>query len=161
MIKPGIVRVNDVPQIQPTFRGLGPEWAGKVQHDGGVGTSPDTAGDSQQIRAGIIVRAGPDEHLLGFLPLLRMDAGGDIVHLLSALHLQDAVSVQFSAEDQIVLFVAMANHGVEFAIRILITPSKQHLAIPVQQLVLTAVKTDFPLLMVCSGTDGVSVRQDH
>ena len=35
------------------------------------------------------------------------------------------------------------------------------LALSVQQLVLTSVKTDIPVLMVWSGTDGASVRQDH
>ena len=45
IVKPGVVWVNDVPQIQPMLRGLGLEWAGKVQHDSGVGTGPDAAGD--------------------------------------------------------------------------------------------------------------------
>lgn len=159
IVKSGVVRVNDVPQIQPMLRGLGLEWAGKVQHDGGVGAGPDTADDSQQIRAGVIVRAGPDEHFLGFLPLLRVDTDRDIVHLLSALHLQDAVSIQFCAEDQIVLSVAVTKQGAEFTIRVQITLSIPHLALIVQQLALTAAEMQIAVIDVGFGADGIPIRQ--
>lgn len=75
------------------------ERAGKDQYDSGVGTGPNAAGDSQQIRAEVIVRAGPDEYFFDFLPLLWVDTGRDIVHLLSALHLQNALSIKFCAGD--------------------------------------------------------------
>ena len=82
----------------------------------------------------------PDEHFFGFLALLRVDTGRDIVHLLSALHLQDAVSIQFGAEDQIVLSVAVAKQGTEFTIRVQIAPNIPHLALIVQQFAFTAAE---------------------
>lgn len=159
IVKSGVVWVNDVPQIQPTLRGLGLEWAGKVQHDSGVGTGPDAADDSQQIRMGVIVCAGPDEHFFGFLALLRVDTGRDIVHLLSALHLQNAVSIQFCAENQIVLSVVVAKQGAEFTIRVQITPSISHLALIVQQFALAAAEMQIAVIDVGFGADGISVRQ--
>ena len=122
------------------LRGLVLEWAGKVQHDGGIGTGPDAASDSQQIRAGVIVRTGPDEYFLGLLPFLRVDTGRDIVYLLSALHLQNAVSIQFCAENQIVLSVAVPKQRAEFTVHVQITPSIPHLALLVQQFALAAAE---------------------
>ena len=60
--------------------------------------------------------------------------------LLSALHLQDAVSIQFCAENQIVLSVAVAKQGAECTIRVQITPSIPHLALIVQQFALAATE---------------------